>query len=465
MFMNTNDLGPAGAAAFARQRANHTGTQPIDTVEGLNPQAAIRLSRSLQRLGDHGQTLHADFSYDAYGLGTVESCGVDNALEGEELFTVERAAPKWVEGPNGKLREVPPNTIAREWRNGEPKGALIEESRTNQFTWSGDFSQWGGSAGVQPDAILSPMGELAADKIVEQPADAGTVSHGKSRWRSPEEGQTTVSFFAKKGERHNVRLATYESVTPANPVTCVYNLLTGEASPDSATTAGMRHVGDGWWCCWASGYTAAANTSWTIGIRDDDNNTSYQGDGESGIYVWGVQLEEGSAPSSYIPTTDSPVTRAEDYVSRELGDEINPSEGTFTWDGYFSPLGGDTNYLLPIGTNSLGYTNGFLVWHTSNAVRLSTFGDGDASSLNVDVSSYPLRVPAHFSIAFSYKRDEYVRLAVNGVFAGEASLTGLPDLRRLYLHTTAGTEKERTVGSVNYIPRALTEQELLELTT
>lgn len=33
--MNPNDLGPAGAAAFARQRANHTGTQPIDTVEGL----------------------------------------------------------------------------------------------------------------------------------------------------------------------------------------------------------------------------------------------------------------------------------------------------------------------------------------------------------------------------------------------------------------------------------------------
>lgn len=43
MFMNTNDLGPAGAAAFARQRANHTGTQPIDTVEGL-PEALDELN-------------------------------------------------------------------------------------------------------------------------------------------------------------------------------------------------------------------------------------------------------------------------------------------------------------------------------------------------------------------------------------------------------------------------------------
>lgn len=52
-----------------------------------------------------------------------------------------------------------------------------------------------------------------------------------------------------------------------------------------------------------------------------------------GVLVWGTQDEEwdweGQKPfTSYIPTTDSPVTRAADEVYRTLGEEFNPDEGT-----------------------------------------------------------------------------------------------------------------------------------------
>ena len=164
---------PAGTSEgfltlWRRQDANNA--QEIDTFPSLNGlatavrdanQKQTRLARSLQRLGDRGQTLHADFAYDAYGLGSRLSGGVDTALGGEELFSVERASPKWVFGPNGKLREVPPNTIARQWdpATGEPLGALIEESRANLLLWSEAFGDaaWAKSqTTIVSDATIAP---------------------------------------------------------------------------------------------------------------------------------------------------------------------------------------------------------------------------------------------------------------------------------------------------------------------
>ena len=84
----------------------------------------------------------------------------------------------------------------------------------------------------------------------------------------------------------------------------------------------------------------------------NNNIPSYQGDGTSGIYIWGAQLEEGSYATSYIPTNGGTATRLAD-VCNGAGNEqvINSTEGVFYFEG--SALANDgTTRIISLSDNT-----------------------------------------------------------------------------------------------------------------
>jgi hypothetical protein len=82
-----------------------------------------------------------------------------------------------------------------------------------------------------------------------------------------------------------------------------------------------------------------------IYIANDLGQITYLGNGTSGLYVWGAQLEVGSYATSYIPTTSASVTRNADVISKTgISSLIGQTEGVFFLDFYFD--GVSSNFVL-----------------------------------------------------------------------------------------------------------------------
>jgi hypothetical protein len=209
---------------------------------------------------------------------------------------------------------------------GESLGLLVEEQRTNLLLRSeeSDNASWNLSQAttVSANSIVSPSGQVTADKIVETIANS---THYRGAFFTLAANITcTVSVYAKAGERRYTAL----QLTPdgTNYIWCTFDLQLGTASTPvnagngSGATATIQALPNGWYRCSLTGIPSStvANPGLAIYLLNANVNLSlavYTGDGTSGIHIWGAQLEAGAFPTSYIPTTTAAVTRSADVAS------------------------------------------------------------------------------------------------------------------------------------------------------
>jgi hypothetical protein len=228
---------------------------------------------------------------------------------------------------------------------GESLGLLIEEQRTNLLERSQEFDNayWskGGSSSASANVVVAPDGTLTAEKFVEGSA---TAFPEIERVVSTLSGQHTWSVFAKKGERQ--WLAVDAFVDSARRTW--FNLDNGTVGTSAAgNTATITPVGNGWYRCTVS-RDATGAVRFRLFMSTSDNGGSYTGNGYSGIYIWGAQLEAGAFPTSYIPTVASQVTRSGDAASMtgaNFSSWYRADEGSFYIDGNIQTTG-INNYLI-----------------------------------------------------------------------------------------------------------------------
>ena len=398
----------------------------------------------------------------ATGNGTALAYNDENANFKPLPFDFTRASSGTVVNQSGLIETVG-SGIPRIDFQGNTKGALLlEPSRSNLTLYSEDLSNsyWAKQNGsITSNAIASPSGVKNADLFTENTSTSDhaifdIVSYFVS-------GTTyTISFFAKSNGRTKLELAS------ANSGTCPTGRFDLEAKTANATNtsfgAKIEDYGNGWFKCSVS--RVAPNSGIDLPYYATVINfgtLSYTGDGTSGMYLWGMQAEEGSYATSYIPTSGSAVTRVADECEQTAPDGvIGQTEGTLYGEFDFKDHSTGTRRLLCLtdGTTSNRITT---YVRSGNELSLFIVSGGVAQS---DINTTTL-TDGIIKYAVSYANNN-IKIYLNGTQVGTDTSATIPLTSKLFV----GSENGNLPSYFNWINcelynNALTDQELAALTT
>lgn len=302
--------------------------------------------------------------------------------------------------------------------NGCP-ALLVEPSAQNQCQRSEEFNNafhtlfnlnaFGSGSVANTSATRDPYNTNVADYIQEN--SAAGVAHGIIDVFAGNVSGTTYtwSVFAKAAERTIINLFN----NGGGGGSANFNLTTGIAT---GTGSSMQNYGNGWWRC-ALTYTSATTGNHNVQIRlcDASGNTTYNGTGNQGAYIFGAQLEVGSVATSYIPTTTQAIARGEDRITRTgITSLIGQTEGTFYFEGEANSALTDLPSLNRSVQNSV-----LLAKNASNQVVAYVYYGGVFLPLFVTASA----ITGPFKAALAYRQGSPGDTAffVNGIQAGSTN--------------------------------------------
>jgi hypothetical protein len=259
---------------------------------------------------------------------------------------------------------------------------LLEKQSTNFLKYSEDFTQsnWNlNYATVTSNDAISPDGTQNADLFKEDSTnnfhrlyDGGiTVTAG---------AVYTSSVYAKNASGSRYLQVNFGGGYGEN--NAVFDLINGTVVSQSSATGTIESVGNGWYRCIVTATNGASNTNLNvIYYLMNGANTNYTGNGTSGVYLWGAQLEPSSYPTSYIPTTSASATRVADACYKDGLSVFGTNQGTFFVDAIGPKFQSAAQYLFDLSDNSAG--NRFALYSVANNEFSLYTNTGNNFSANV----------------------------------------------------------------------------------
>ena len=393
--------------------------------------------------------------YCRFVLESGTSTSVDLLVYGAQLNIGSTAKPYF---PTTDRLNVPRLTYQN--GGGGCPSLLLEKQSTNLLKYSEDYTQlnWNlNNATITANNTTSPDGTQNADLLKEDSSnihhrlyDGGVVISTSSTY--------TSSVFVKKASgTRNLRIS-FGGGFGEQYVT--FNVNNGTIVATDNATGIIQNFGDGWYRCIATATSGLVPNVNVIYWLTNGNSETYQGDGTSGVYIYGAQLEASSYPTSYIPTTSSSATRVADACFKTgISSLIGQTEGTIFVQCNLQDSTGLGQAIATLYENS---TNVIILYKQSDNVLKCFVLTGGTLVANLGA----VAVSGNIKIAVGYKGNDFA-LYINGVQRGTDTSGSVPTCSNLYLGADdVGAQKmSGIINQAILFPTRLTNAELASLTT
>ena len=384
-------------------------------------------------------------------ISTAISASIDVYAWGAQL--VEGSTAKDYQKTETRL-----NIPRLDYSNGTCPSLLVEPQRTNLVTYSSSFDNaaWNKETGnsITSNTTISPSGIQDADTLT------ATNGNGMNCYQvtpSLLTGTHTYSAYVKSNGTNLIDLYVF-AVGIGFASRGQINFSAETFTVSIGGTGMIENAGNGWY---RISLTNTYNAFLSCGFLTDSTT------GTRSVNIWGAQLEAGSYPTSYIPTTSASVTRNADVISKTgISSLIGQTEGTLFVDVDFTHNNkGVYEYLAQVWEDN---SNRILLYRSSNAkIGAYILRSG---SIIYNFESLIVTNGKH-KIAFVYKSGDIV-FYIDGVAVNSSTLsfTAFSSMSNydLGIHNASGSSIE--IGDYPYSSAALwktrlTNTQLASLTT
>ena len=354
--------------------------------------------------------------------------------------------------------------------SGNSLGLLIEESRTNLRTYSdittSTYTSYQNKATIVSSTEIAPDGTVSGVQISNN-----TGANDQYCWgyftdyvTVPTTGYICASIFVKmiagteirvQGDVFNQGWIGFAGVKVDFSTETPTVTLTG-ASGQNAIGGGAIPYPNGWWRIWyyintADGFNNGQTKA--VGVVPNIDGTS--------ACIWGAQIEAGSFPTSYIPTTSSTATRSADVASMtgtNFSSWYNQSEGTLLTN--ITPhdvTNNDFAYSLSDGTSSERIVSLIGSSYSHYVV------DGGSIQAQINYAGYTANTETKAAAAYATNDIAY---ATDGTVRGTDTSATIPTVDNLVImaNRSNGNHVTGTISRLTYYDRRLTDAQLQALT-
>jgi len=383
-------------------------------------------------------------------LGVSGSIYIQDAMLNQGMVAYPYVETTTAPVAGGILEDMP----RLDYSNGSCPSLLLEPSRTNLVPYSEYFGGWD----------ISPTYTNATTQNKEGRNINSLYGGSAKSLTLPSAGTYSYSVYAKKDTWNFLVLRETNFATSSRTWFDLANGVVTNAGSSHGTPT-ITNEGNGWYRCTIY-LTASTDLYGIISFAQAQTSGSVtQGtNDQEAIFVDMAQLEEGSYPTSYIPTYGVSQTRLADNPAQLDVTGLTSTYNTLYAEFEVSNIESSMQGKIALSDNS--QNNRMTIFQNGDDLML-LFSAGGSSQTSI-TSSNILAVGTNYKVVAKHQNGSHA-LFINGTKIGEessATPTGLIKLR--FGNELDASLAQKFLGDINQalvFPTALSDEACIELTT